>query len=79
MNETEFDKKYAQFLDSFDDLFETEDNYKRIANDVSEEAAKNPNSHVNKEIAFEHQYQTERTNNLVRIALKNFLVSGKED
>lgn len=77
MDEKEFESKYAKVLDDFDDLFETSENYTRISDDVLRNIPDAPLSE--KEFRFEHLYQTERTNNLIRLALKNFLLSDSKD
>ena len=72
MTNDEFDEKYAEFLNKFDDMFDDEDNIERIREDV-----KNGNLNddwTNKMFKFIQQYENERTNNLVRIALKEFLI-----
>ncbi|MEY2347602.1 hypothetical protein [Lentilactobacillus buchneri] len=61
-----------EFLNKFDDMFDDEENIERIREDV-----KNGNSNddwTNKMFKFIQQYENERTNNLVRIALKEFLI-----
>nr|WP_252892703.1 hypothetical protein [Lentilactobacillus otakiensis] len=68
----EFDEKYAEFLNKFDDMFDDEENIERIREDAKNG---NPNDDwTNKMFKFIQQYENERTNNLVRIALKEFLI-----
>lgn len=72
MTSDEFDEKYAEFLNKFDDMFDDEENIERIREDVK---TYNPNDDwTNKMFKFIQQYENERTNNLVRIALKEFLI-----
>ncbi|MFT8392787.1 MAG: hypothetical protein ABF624_02095 [Liquorilactobacillus ghanensis] len=72
MTDEEFEAKYAAFLNRFDDLFDTKENYLRIAADVAKDK---PNaSDEEKRNYLEHFLQIERTNNLVRLALKDFLL-----
>lgn len=72
MTDEEFEAKYAAFLDRFDNLFDTKENYLRIAADVAKDK---PNaSKEEKSYYLEHLLQIERTNNLVRLALKDFLL-----
>lgn len=72
MTNDEFDEKYAEFLNKFDDMFDDEENIERIREDVKNG---NPNDGwTNKMFKFIQQYENERTNNLVRIALKEFLI-----
>lgn len=72
MTSDEFDEKYAEFLNKFDDMFDDEENIERIREDVE---TCNPNDDwTNKMFKFIQQYENERTNNLVRIALKEFLI-----
>lgn len=61
-----------EFLNKFDDMFDDEENIERIREDVK---TYNPNDDwTNKMFKFIQQYENERTNNLVRIALKEFLI-----
>ena len=72
MTNDDFDEKYAEFLNKFDDMFDDEENIERIREDVK---TYNPNDDwTNKMFKFIQQYENERTNNLVRIALKEFLI-----
>ncbi|MCT3557110.1 hypothetical protein EFR93_04140 [Lentilactobacillus buchneri] len=72
MTNDEFDEKYAEFLNKFDDMFDDEENIERIREDGKKG---NPNDDwTNKMFKFIQQYENERTNNLVRIALKEFLI-----
>lgn len=53
-------------------MFDDEENIERIREDVK---TCNPNDDwTNKMFKFIQQYENERTNNLVRIALKEFLI-----
>lgn len=72
MTSNEFDTKYAEFLNKFDDMFDDEDNMERIRENI-ENGNLNDNWE-NKMFKFIQQYENERTNNLVRVALKEFLI-----
>lgn len=72
MTNDKFDEQYAEFLNKFDDMFDDEENIERIREDAKNG---NPNDDwTNKMFKFIQQYENERTNNLVRIALKEFLI-----
>ncbi|GEO59322.1 hypothetical protein [Companilactobacillus bobalius] len=69
MTEQEFDKKFDEFIKQFNESFDSKDNMDQIG----KIALKNTDSE--EDIAFntEHIYQQQRVDNLVRLALKNFL------
>ena len=67
-----FEKRFADMLDRFDDSYDKLENYKRNAEAVEENM---PNaSDDEKRMYLVDSIQRERTNNLVRVALKEFLV-----
>lgn len=78
MTNEEFNAKFADMLERFDNEFETEANYNRIADEVNKEAGNDDNQGL-KQMAFEHFYNTERTNSLMRFCLKEFLLPSPKD
>lgn len=73
MDEETFEKRFAEMLRRFDDLFDQEENYIRHAKFISESMPEA--SDVTKAVALQHLIDKERTNNLIRVALKEFLVN----
>jgi hypothetical protein len=73
MNNNNFEKKYADLLERFDNVFETEENYIRWANEIKLDM---PNAeNVDTTFELHRRRQDERTNNLVRMAIKEFLLN----
>lgn len=71
MNSDQFEQKFSKMLDKFDEQFDSAANYQRIQNDVDNG---NPtDDETSKMFKFIQQYENERTNNLIRVALKEFL------
>lgn len=73
MNEETFEKRFAKMLDRFDEMYDQEENYLRNAQaiqDLMPEATE-----IERMIALQSTITRERTDNLIRIALKEFLVN----
>ena len=73
LNEDTFEKEFAIMLSEFDDMFETQENFNRIAREVKEDLPDSSDLQVSLE--FQRRLNFERTNNLIRVALKKFLVT----
>lgn len=73
MNEETYEKRFAEMLDRFDELYDQESNYLRNARLVQEQMS--DKSELERAIALQNMISRERTNNLIRVALKEFLVN----
>ncbi|MGH1648947.1 hypothetical protein ABE945_14335 [Enterococcus gilvus] len=73
MNEETYEKRFAEMLDRFDELYDRESNYLRNARLVQEQMS--DKSELERAIALQNMISRERTNNLIRVALKEFLVN----
>lgn len=78
MSDDEFNQKFSSMLEKFDDDFDSPENIARITKNAvrlskQDEAngVKHPQGFPG--LGFEHLYQNERTNSLIRFALKSFL------
>lgn len=70
----DFDKRYDQFLKSFDHQFETH----AFQSKPSWERNKLPTDmnlvdNLNRQLAYEHEYQKQRTDALVKYMIKNMI------
>ncbi|EMF0155433.1 hypothetical protein [Enterococcus hirae] len=73
MTEKEFEERFAKMLDLFDDMYDQEENYLRNVERVKEQM---PNATEAEKMMFlQDSINRERTNNLVRVALKEFLLN----
>ncbi|AUS69966.1 MULTISPECIES: hypothetical protein [Lactococcus] len=71
MNLDNFDERFNDFLERFDNTFEKEEPYEDIVKIVN--SSKLNASEFEKALAIEHLIAQKRTNNLVKLALKEFL------
>ena len=69
MSPNEFDQKWSDFIKEFDKNFDTPENRQAIQNVVVQNSQREDDIPLN----YEHVFQEQRTNNLVKAALMNFL------
>lgn len=72
MNESTFEQRFAEMLDRFDELYDQEENYMRNVQAVQETLP--DASEIERMVALQQTISRERTDNLIRVALKEFLV-----
>ncbi|OJF74482.1 hypothetical protein BOQ55_05570 [Lacticaseibacillus casei] len=78
MSDDEFSQKFSLMLEKFDDDFDSPENIARITKNVVKLSKQDETNGVKHPqgfsgLGFEHLYQKERTNSLIRFALKSFL------
>lgn len=75
MTNEEFETRFKTFLDAFDKSFDDKANIDQLKDVV----VQNSESESDIPINYEHVYQQQRTNNLVKLALLNFLDIDQKD
>ncbi|MGL9744822.1 hypothetical protein [Enterococcus sp. DIV0996a] len=73
MNEREFEERFARMLDRFDDMYDQEENYLRNVEIIQEQMPEA--TEAEKMMFLQDSISRERTNNLIRVALKEFLLN----
>lgn len=73
MNEREFEERFAKMLDRFDDMYDQEENYLRSVEIIQEQMPEA--TEAEKRMFLPDSISRERTNNLIRVALKEFLLN----
>ncbi|EME8083900.1 hypothetical protein M9G37_001581 [Enterococcus faecium] len=73
MNEREFEERFAKMLDRFDDMYDQEENYLRSVEIIQEQMSEA--TEAEKRMFLQDSISRERTNNLIRVALKEFLLN----
>lgn len=69
MTTEEFNQEWSEFIKEFNQNFDTSENREAIKNVVVQNSEKESDIPLN----YEHIYQEQRTNNLVKVALIHFL------
>ena len=69
MTKDEFETRWVQFIKQFDKAFDTPENHEALINVVKQ----NSDSEKDVPLNYEHVYQQQRTNNLVKAAIETFL------
>lgn len=69
MTTEEFNQEWSEFIKEFNQNFDTSENREAIKNVVVQNSEKESDIPLN----YEHVYQEQRTNNLVKVALIHFL------
>lgn len=69
MTTEEFNQEWSEFIKEFNQSFDTSENREAIKNVVVQNSEKESDIPLN----YEHIYQEQRTNNLVKVALIHFL------
>lgn len=69
----EFEEEFQDFLDKFDEQFDTLDNQQKIVQMAMSIHDEDPDGAMTLDSQIEHIYQTQRTNNLVKAAIAYFL------
>ncbi len=73
MNEREFEERFAKMLDRFDDMYDQKENYLRNVEIIQEQMPEA--TEAEKRMFLQDSISRERTNNLIRVALKEFLLN----
>lgn len=77
MTEKEFNQKYEQFLERFDEQMDTRENHESIIdNYVANQPGFDPDNDLETMMAYERMYQKIRTNRLVKAAIKEFILEN---
>lgn len=69
----EFEEEFQDFLDKFDEQFDTLENQQSIVQTAMSVHNEDPDGAMSLDAQIEHIYQTQRTNNLVKAAIAYFL------
>lgn len=73
MDKDTFEKNFSKMLDRFDEMYDQEENYLRNADAIQNTMP--DSSEIERMIALQSTISRERTDNLIRVALKEFLVN----
>ncbi|QZN93786.1 hypothetical protein KZE55_04475 [Limosilactobacillus panis] len=69
MTNNEFEDQWSKFMKQFNQAFDTPENQQALMNVVKQNSSSEKDIPLN----YEHVYQQQRTNNLVKAAIATFL------